>query len=614
MFYNFVLLVLALTGGTQARSGDLAQDLVPIEDALQSGDLATASRMIDRSMRQHPHDGSLLNLRGVLHAQRHELPDARKDFAQAVRLAPDLTPAWQNLARACQMQIDRDSSALSCAVDAWERVSKLKPGDKEALDSLRPLLEKIALADPKNPAPLVELARVTDAAKDYESALGYLAHARDLQPNNPQIHFLFAEVAMEMDLVVQARASLDQALELDPNSPTYNYAMGYVILQTRDAATATGYFQKFVAAQPDNPKGHYALGIAYYSSGDYAKSKAEMQRVENDPNTAGGAEYFLGRMARQEGDLDGAAQHLRKSITLLPDFAESHTELARIWMEKGDLTQAHTELDRAVQLDPHSFQANMQLLVVYRRTHDPRAAAQAELVKTLDEARSKRAELALRTVEARPVVSSSESDRFVSAMALVKSGDDEKARALLAGLATEYPEKAIYTYWLGRIDYDQRRYQEAVTKLRKAAELDPKSARIQDSLGNALDMQGLMDQALATFQHSVELNRSDSHPSPWPPHDLGYLLLRMEKFKEAEAALRESLRYEPKMAQTHYYLGRTLEKQEQNEGAIEEYKQAISGDKTSPDACYSLATLYRKLHRDNEAADMFAEYKRRKRE
>src|SRR6185437_8465817 len=124
-----------------------------------------------------------------------------------------------------------------------------------------------------------------------------------------------------------------------------------------------------------------------------------------------------------------------------------------------------------------------------------------------DATRSKRAELALRTVEARPVVSSSESDRFVAAMAFIKKGDDERARALLADLSAEHPEKAIYVYWLGRIDYDQRRYQESVAKLRKAAQLDPQSARIQDSLGNALDMQALTDQALAAFQQSVNLNR-----------------------------------------------------------------------------------------------------------
>ncbi len=417
---------------------------------------------------------------------------------------------------------------------------------------------------------------------------------------------------MEMDLVMQARASLNEALKLDPTNPDYNYALGFVTLQTRDAATAAGYFQKFLAARPNSATGHYALGIAYYASGDYAKSKEEMHRVENDPKTAGGAEYFLGRMARQEGDLTGAVEHLRKSIKLLPSFSESHTELARVWMQRGELMKARTELDRAVQLDPKSFEANMQLLVVYRRTHDPRATEQAEVVKKLDASRSKRAELALRTVEARPIVSSPESDSFVSAMKFIKSGDDERARAILSDLWAKHPEKAIYIYWLGRIDYDQRRYQEAVAKLKKAAELDPQSARIQDSLGNALDMQGLMDQALAAFQRSAELNRKIPHPSPWPPHDLGYLLLRLEKFTEAEAALRESLRYDPKMAQTHYYLGRTLEKLDRDQDAVEEYKQSVAEDKTSTDSCYSLALLYRKLHRDADATAMFAEYKKRK--
>jgi Tfp pilus assembly protein PilF len=73
-----------------------------------------------------------------------------------------------------------------------------------------------------------------------------------------------------------------------------------------------------------------------------------------------------------------------------------------VYMLRGNLEQARAELDRALQLDPDSFQGNNELLVVYRRTHDPRAEKQAELLKKLDQDRSKRAELMLRTVEVRP--------------------------------------------------------------------------------------------------------------------------------------------------------------------------------------------------------------------
>jgi tetratricopeptide (TPR) repeat protein len=463
-------------------------------------------------------DAGVINLRGILHARRNELSDARRDFGEAVRLDPALTPGWQNLARACQLEAQQDGSATSCAIDSWQRVLRLRPDDGEAHLSLaslderagrfaeslqqieklplqtssqfsalllrcadlatlpgeiqkakkmalrlatakefseadfasvqnafvsskaaavvvtlvegldarqaaglialrrlaiayeqlhrpadaRKTLERVAMLDPANTAHLLELARLADASGDHEGALGYLAHARDLAPGNPQIHFLFAMIAMEMNLPVQARASLDRALALDPRNPAYDYAMGFVILSTRDAATAANYFQKFVNAKPENVKGHYALGVAYFASGDYTRSKAEMHKVETRPEVAGGVEYFLGCMARREDDMEAASRHLRKSIALMPNFAESRAELARVSMIEGNLPEAEAELNRAVQIDPNSFEGNMQLLVVYRRTKDARADKQAEIVKKLDENRSRRAELMLRMIDARP--------------------------------------------------------------------------------------------------------------------------------------------------------------------------------------------------------------------
>ncbi len=206
----------------------------------------------------------------------------------------------------------------------------------------------------------------------------------------------------------------------------------------------------------------------------------------------------------------------------------------------------------------------------------------------------------------------SDSDAFTRAMALVNLGDAEHASIALDQLGRKHPERALYIYWLGRIDYDQRRYQEAAAKLKQAVALDPKSARAWDSLGLAFDMQGQMEEALDAFRKAAKLNADQAHPSPWPPHDLGFLLLRMDRLQDAESLLRESLRYEPGMAQSHYHLGRTLEKQGKDTEAIREYEAAVSSDPASADACYSLALLYRKKHRNEEAEAMFREYKLRR--
>ncbi len=214
--------------------------------------------------------------------------------------------------------------------------------------------------------------------------------------------------------------------------------------------------------------------------------------------------------------------------------------------------------------------------------------------------------------EASRLVPLRDSDSFTWAMVLVKLGDDARARSLLELLAAKHPASAIYPYWLGRLDYDQRLYKEAVEQLETAAHVDPGSARIWDSLGLALDMQGEMEQAHADFVKAVSLNRDLPHPSPWPPHDLGYLLLRMDRLGDAEANLREALRDDPQLAEAHYHLGRVLEKQGRDGEAVDEYRRAIALDTTSSEACYSLGSLYRKLNRNAEATATFAEYRKRK--
>jgi tetratricopeptide (TPR) repeat protein len=205
----------------------------------------------------------------------------------------------------------------------------------------------------------------------------------------------------------------------------------------------------------------------------------------------------------------------------------------------------------------------------------------------------------------------SEPDQFTLAMAFVRLGSEEEARSTLTTLAQSDPGAALYPYWLGRIDYAQRRYESAVALLTKATVLDAKSARAWDSLGLAYDMQGKADQARQAFAQGASVNRQQANPSPWPPHDLGALLLRIGHTKEAETAFKEALQYDPQMEQAHYHLGRALDKDGVNDGAVKEYKIAMQEDPSATDVCYSLAILYRKMQRTVDADAAFAEWRHR---
>jgi len=203
-------------------------------------------------------------------------------------------------------------------------------------------------------------------------------------------------------------------------------------------------------------------------------------------------------------------------------------------------------------------------------------------------------------------------DRFTLAMALVNLGDMKGSRAELTRLNERHPDQPIYLYWLARLDYGQRLYDEAVEKLNRVIRLDPDSVRGYDNLGLSFDMMGLTDEAQGAFSKAVELNRKLAAPSPWPPHNFGYLLLRLVKYHEAEQYLREALQYDPNFALAHYHLGRCLESEDRDDAAIDEYKSAASLDVKLAEPLYSLGRLYQRHDRDVEAKSAFAEYRKRR--
>lgn len=500
-----------------SQSPAIEKTLVAIQASIQAGDQDDAVQQIETALKHFPKAAGIYNLRGIIHAQREQLVQARADFQQAVKLSPGLTPAWQNLARACQLMPGQDAEAVACAVSAWQRVLQARPTDVEArvslatvyewqgkfADSLRELerlpagetartalvalrcadlaglgrttegldlarrlvqlrdfaeadagsifpvlnnaknapivivlvealdarggvsttslkhlalayeqtnrladarktLERVAVHEPANVEHLYALARVAYSQKDMEGSLGYLAHVRDLTPNDARVHFLFGLVTMQMDLPVEARKSLEKALSLDPHNPDFNYALGSVILSGGNGGTAAQYLRAFIAARPNEARGHFALGVAYFSDNNYDECRKEMQIAAKDPKSEAGAEFFLGRIARMEENLDEAAAHLERSIKLSPSFAEGYAELARVRLRQDRPGDAKAALDRAIALDPDSFQANAALVLLYQKMHDPRLAEQGAKLRKLDAARSKRQELMLRTIEVKP--------------------------------------------------------------------------------------------------------------------------------------------------------------------------------------------------------------------
>lgn len=286
------------------------------------------------------------------------------------------------------------SEMLSHLGAAYERLGRLTQA--------RETFDRVARAEPSQSKPLLDLARIAYKQHDREGALGYLAHARDLDPRNPTIHFVFAMISLELKLPLEADSSMKKALALAPDRPDFNYAMGIVSLYGHDTSVAIPYFQKFMKLSNGDPRGHYGLGIAYFNTGAYEKAKEEMLQVTGAKATSSGAYYFLGRLAKLNGNLADAESEFRKSLARDSSYADAHAELAAVLMALHRYPEAKQELDRAVEIDPQNFVANTNLLVFYRRTKDVRASEQAQKLQALEKKRDQLQELLYRRIEVRP--------------------------------------------------------------------------------------------------------------------------------------------------------------------------------------------------------------------
>lgn len=270
------------------------------------------------------------------------------------------------------------------------------------LADARQTLDQAAQTPPIAVPLLLDLAHVANDQSDYTGALGYLAHARELEPKNASIHFFWGMVCVQMNLAEEAYQALKKAVALDPNNAYYNYAMGAVASDREDAAEAIPYFQKYCQLKPRDPRGQLALGAAYFASHDDDHAEKVLEPIADNPATAAGAHYYLGRIANQQGNYPKAVGELAMALETYPNFADAYAERGLVHLKQKEYADARRDLQKALEINPDNYTANLNLLILYQRTKDPKAGDQAKRFDQVRQERAQRAKEFLRTIEVRP--------------------------------------------------------------------------------------------------------------------------------------------------------------------------------------------------------------------
>ena len=185
--------------------------------------------------------------------------------------------------------------------------------------------------------------------------------------------------------------------------------------------------------------------------------------------------------------------------------------------------------------------------------------------------------------------------QFSLAMAYIRLGHSDWARGVLESLARQNQKDALYPYWLGRVDFADHSFSQAIVHFKQAIALAPHMATAYDNLGLCyyhLNQNGL---ALQSFTKAIDLSRDSAHPSAWPYLNLAITLRLLNRPAEAETNLRTAIRLDPQFAQAHFQLGVVLEDSNQVQAAISEFRESAHLDPNYAEPHFALARVYGKL-------------------
>ncbi len=277
---------------------------------------------------------------------------------------------------------------------AYERMNRLAEA--------RATLEKSFTNGKSSVGLLMELARIAHVQKDYQGALGYLAHARDLEPSKARLHYFFGVVCVDLNLIAEARNSFEKAVQLEPENPDYNYAMGAASAFRHDPAEAVPYFEKYLKLKPQDPRGKLALGAALFRAKDYEHALPWLKESAGILETATRAHYYLGAIALEEDRLDEAFVELQEALKAKSDFTDALADLGQYYLKRRDYQQAEKQIQLALKIDPDHYVANFYLLMLYTRTKDARQETQGKRFDELKKQLAEKTQEFLRIVDVRP--------------------------------------------------------------------------------------------------------------------------------------------------------------------------------------------------------------------
>ena len=167
------------------------------------------------------------------------------------------------------------------------------------------------------------------------------------------------------------------------------------------------------------------------------------------------------------------------------------------------------------------------------------------------------------------------------------------------------PENAECLYRLGRVRYQQNKFDDAIAVFEHALRLAPNDLRAQNNLGLSYDAENKNEAAIAAYRKAITLDEAASTHTEQPYLNLGILLAKSNRPAEAVPLLLQAKAIAANSNKVRYELGRAYFDLGQFEKAQTELEAAVGIDPKSRESHYLLGRIYQHLGKSELAAQEF---------
>ena len=167
------------------------------------------------------------------------------------------------------------------------------------------------------------------------------------------------------------------------------------------------------------------------------------------------------------------------------------------------------------------------------------------------------------------------------------------------------PNNIEARYHLGRVRYQQNRFDEAIAAFQEVLKRDPANLKAENNLGLSLEAVNRTDQAIAAYRKAIELDNGSLVHTEQPYLNLGMLLARLNQPGAALPQLEQAAQIAPKSSQVRYELAKTLFSLDRDHESEQEVEEAIRLNPKDPPAHYLLGRIYRSMGKADLATQEF---------